>query len=100
MVIEVAFMVAASSFSSSGGIARSLPAITAHEGLLFHAAVVTVAPKTDAAVWPCVATEYLLLAFREILRHVFGNSFSESPLENLERQGGARCPAEPADTVC
>ena len=49
-MIEVAFIIAASSFSNSGGIARSLPAIRAHEGLLFHAAVVTVAPKTAAAV--------------------------------------------------
>ena len=44
-MIEVAFIVATSAFSSSGGIARSLPAITNHAGFVFHAAVVIVAPK-------------------------------------------------------
>src|ERR1700751_230113 len=54
-VIEVAFIVVASAFSSSGGTARSLLAITHQDGLVLHAAVVTVAPKTAAAVGPCVA---------------------------------------------
>jgi len=53
-VIDAAFIVAASAFWSSGGTARSLPAITHQDGLVFHAAVVTVAPKTAAAVGPCV----------------------------------------------
>src|SRR5258708_27946886 len=44
-VMEVAFIIFASSFSSSGGIARSLLAITNQDGLVFHAAVVMVAPK-------------------------------------------------------
>ena len=55
-MIEVAFILAASAFSSSGGIARSLPAITNHDGLVFHAAVVIVAPKAAAFVGPCVAS--------------------------------------------
>jgi len=54
-VIDVAFIAVASAFSSSGETARSLLAITNQVGLLFHAAVVTVAPKTAAAVGPCVA---------------------------------------------
>src|SRR6201987_5032153 len=54
-VIEVAFIVVASAFSSSGGTARSLLAITHQDGLVLHAAVVIVAPKTAAAVGPCVA---------------------------------------------
>src|SRR4029077_20728412 len=54
-VIDVAFIAAASVFSSSGETARSLLAITHQDGLVFHAALVTVAPKTPAAVGPCVA---------------------------------------------
>src|ERR1700693_5368288 len=54
-VIDVALIAAASAFSSSGETARSLLAITHQDGLVFHAAVVTVAPKTAAAVRPCVA---------------------------------------------
>ena len=51
-VIEVAFILAASAFSSSGGIARSLPAITNQDDLVFHAAVVIVASKAAAFVGP------------------------------------------------
>src|SRR6202790_4660895 len=54
-MIEVAFIAAASAFSSAGGTARSLLAITLQDGLVFHAAVVIVAPKTAAAVGLCVA---------------------------------------------
>src|SRR5258708_8094 len=54
-MIEVALIAAASAFSSSGETARSLLAITHQDGLVFHAAVVTVAPKTAAAGGPCVA---------------------------------------------
>ena len=53
-MIEVAFIAAASAFSSSGGTARSLLAITLQDGLVFHAAVVMVAPKTADAVGPFV----------------------------------------------
>src|ERR1700733_4264621 len=53
--MDVAFIAAASAFSSSGETARSLLAITNQDGLAFHAAVVIVAPKTAAAVGPCVA---------------------------------------------
>ena len=51
-MIEVAFIAAASAFSSSGGTARSLLAITHQDGLVLHAAVVIVAPKTAAAGTP------------------------------------------------
>jgi hypothetical protein len=44
-VIDVAFIAAASAFSSSGGTARWLLAITHHAGFVLHAAVVIVAPK-------------------------------------------------------
>ena len=54
-MIDAAFIAAASAFSSSGGTARSLLAITDQDGLVFHAAVVIVAPKTVAAVGPWVA---------------------------------------------
>jgi hypothetical protein len=54
-VIEVAFIAAASAFSSSGGTARSLLEITLQDGLVFHAAVVIVVPKTAATVVPSVA---------------------------------------------
>ena len=54
-MIDVALIATASAFSSSGETARSLLAITHQDGLVFHAAVVTVAPKTAAAVGPCVA---------------------------------------------
>src|SRR6266852_6417150 len=54
-VITVALIAAASAFSSSGGTARSLLAIRHQDGLVLHAAVVIVAPKTAAAVGPCVA---------------------------------------------
>ena len=53
-MIEVAFIAAASAFSSSGGTARSLLSIRHQDGLVFHAAVVIVPPKTAAAVGPCV----------------------------------------------
>src|SRR5260370_30681469 len=52
--MEVALIAVASAFSSSGGTARSLLAITLQDGLVFHAAVETVAPKTDDAVGPWV----------------------------------------------
>ena len=74
-VIAVALAAAASSFSSSGGIARSLPAIRAHEGLVFHAAVVTVAPKSAAAVCPCVAVSIRCSLAGRSWRHDFSNSF-------------------------
>ena len=59
-MIDVAFIVAASAFSSSGETARSLVAITHQDGLVFHAAVVIVAPKTAAAVGPCAAVNSCL----------------------------------------
>jgi len=46
-VIDVAFIAAASAFSSSGGTARSLLAITHQDGLVLHAAVVIVGPCVD-----------------------------------------------------
>src|ERR1700731_4152334 len=52
-LIDVAFIATASAFSSSGGTARSLLAITHQDGLVLHAAVVIVAPKTTAS--PCLA---------------------------------------------
>src|SRR5260370_39126535 len=55
MGIGGAFIAAGSALSSSGGTARSLLAITHQDGLVFHAAVVIVAPKTAAAVGPWVA---------------------------------------------
>src|ERR1700689_4295007 len=59
-VIEVAFIVAASAFSNSGGIARSLPAITNQDGLVFQAAVVMVAAKAAALVGAWVAVRIFL----------------------------------------
>ncbi len=59
-MIEVAFIAAASAFSSSGETARSLLAMTDQDGLVFHAAVVIVPPNTAAAVGPCVAVNSCL----------------------------------------
>src|SRR5258708_33968673 len=53
--MDVALFAGDSAFSISGGTARSLLTITHQDGLVFHAAVVIVAPKTAAAVGPCVA---------------------------------------------
>src|SRR5258708_29722895 len=53
--MDVALFAGDSAFSISGETARSLLAITHQDGLVFHAAVVTGAPKTAAAVGPCVA---------------------------------------------
>jgi hypothetical protein len=47
-VIDVALIAADWAFSSSGETARLLLAITHQDGLVFHAAVVIVAPKTAA----------------------------------------------------
>jgi len=88
---------AASAFSSSGETARSLLAITHQDGLVFQAAVVTVAPKTAAAVGP-VSRQQLLLLVRQILGEVFSDSFG-SRSENLQHPHGLRCLAEPAETV-
>jgi hypothetical protein len=54
-MIDVAFIAAASAFSSSGETARSLLAIMDQDGLVLHAAVVIVAPKTAAAMGAWVA---------------------------------------------
>jgi lactate dehydrogenase-like 2-hydroxyacid dehydrogenase len=51
-VIDVAFIAAASAFSSSGETARSLLAITHQDGFVFHAAVVIMAPNTAPPVGP------------------------------------------------
>jgi hypothetical protein len=49
---------AASTLSIYGGTARSLLAVMHQDALVFHAAVVIVAPKTAAAVGPCVGWMY------------------------------------------
>jgi len=99
-VIDVAFIAAASAFSSSGGTARSLLAITHQDGLVFHAAVVIVAPKTAAAVGPCVAVNSCFSLSgrsdpgRGLQRFPLG-----SPSENLQHPPELRRQAEPAETV-
>ena len=72
-MIDVAFITTASAFSSSGETARSLLAITHQDGLVLHAAVAIVAPKTAAAVGPPVAVNNCLLVW-QILGEVFSNS--------------------------
>src|ERR1019366_1706984 len=53
-VMAVAFIFSASARSRSGEIIRSSLEMTNHDGLVFQAAVVIVAPKADAEVGPCV----------------------------------------------
>ena len=97
-MIDVAFIATASAFSSSGETARSLLAITHQDGLVLHAAVVIVAPKTAAAVGPCVAINSCFSCLtdpgRGLQRFPLG-----SPSENLQHPPGLRCLAEPAETV-
>jgi hypothetical protein len=54
-VMVVDFILAASAFSSSGGIARSLAAMTNQVGLVFQAAVVTLPCSAAMLVGPWVA---------------------------------------------
>src|SRR6267143_1638582 len=97
-VIDVALIAAASAFSSSGETARSLLAITHQDGLVFHAAVVTVAPKTAAAVGPCVAVNSCFsLSVRSWAKSSaipFGVT-----LRKPSASAGLRCLAQPAETV-
>ena len=72
-MIDVAFIASASAFSSSGGTARSLLAITHQDGLVLHTAVVIVAPKTDAAVGVCIAVNSCFSLW-QILREVLSDS--------------------------
>jgi hypothetical protein len=95
-VIDVAFIAPASAFS--GGTVRSLLAITHQDGLVLHAAVVIVAPKTAAAVGPCVAVNSCFsLSGRSWA------SLQRFPLrslsENLQHPPGLRYLAEPAEKV-
>ena len=73
-MIDVALIAAASAFSSSGETARSLLAITHQDGLFLHAAVVTVAPKTAAAVGPCVAVNSCFSSSGRSWGEVFSDS--------------------------
>jgi len=52
IVMDLAFILSAVSCSSFGETIRSFPATTYQEGLDFHAAFTTLAPKSAAAVGP------------------------------------------------
>ena len=81
--MDVAFIAAASAFSSSGGTARSLPAITNQDGLVFHAAVVIVVPNTS----PNTTRDHYIhsiaaetrLALQRVQDFVIGPNWSQIP---------------------
>jgi len=97
-VIAVAFIAAASAFSSSGETARSLLAITHQDGLVLHAAVVIVAQKTAAAVGPCVAVNSCFSLSDRSWAKSSAIPFGVT-VRNLQHPPGLRCLAEPAETV-
>src|SRR5258706_7583641 len=59
IVMDLAFILSAVSCSRFGETIRSFPATTYQEGLDFHAAVTTLAPKAAAAGGPWVAVQTL-----------------------------------------
>src|SRR5258706_3104323 len=61
-VMVFAFIAFANFRSRSGGIIRSLEATTYHVGLVFHAALVSFAPRAAPLVGPCVAARRFLSA--------------------------------------